>query len=215
MHPKIGRGGFLRRAGIGLLAPLSLSDAAAASTAGDARDVDPWRGRLRGSFKQVFDVPHHYDGAFLAYVKNYFDALEGPYGVPSEQISAVVGLRGSAVALALRDETWAKYPIGLHFGIFDATGRPAGSNRYLLGGSGAAVSREASVGTLQKRGAVFLVCNNTLRRLATDLRAKAGSDVVLKELRRSIVDGAYVVPAMVAALNRAQAYGCTYSVYVA
>jgi hypothetical protein len=71
---------------------------------------------------------------------------------------------------------------------------------------------EFGVDVLQKRGAVFILCNNVLRFVTRSLAARTGSTYadMRKELIAGLLPGVTVVPAMVAACGMAQQKGCTY-----
>ena len=70
----------------------------------------------------------------------------------------------------------------------------------------------ASIESLHKRGATFILCNNALQIFAGLLAQKRGLDagVVYQDLKANILPGVYLVPAMVVAINQAQKNGCSY-----
>ncbi len=71
-----------------------------------------------------------------------------------------------------------------------------------------------AVPALQRRGAIFLFCNNVLRFLSAQLARQRNEDVnaVRADLIASFLPGVVLVPAVVAAAAMAQERGCAYSV---
>jgi intracellular sulfur oxidation DsrE/DsrF family protein len=199
--------------GIGAVIAAAAQPANAVAGAVSVDGPDRWLEDIHAATRQFFDVSAHQNGAFLGYVHNYFTAFTEAYGVRATDIAAAVGLRGSAVALALGDDAWTQYSLGQQLGIYDLTSAgPMSSNRFVAGlGSGG-----ESIRGLQARGATFLACRNSLLGLSAALAAGSGADgdAVYADLRRSLLPGVFLVPAMVAAMNRAQVHGFTYAAYV-
>lgn len=69
----------------------------------------------------------------------------------------------------------------------------------------------ASIESLQKRGATFIVCDNALNIFAGLLGKARGLDAatVYQDLKASILPGVILVPAMVVAIEQAQRAGLT------
>jgi intracellular sulfur oxidation DsrE/DsrF family protein len=71
---------------------------------------------------------------------------------------------------------------------------------------------QASIESLQKRGATFILCNNSLG-LFADMVAKARglqTDAVMADFKANILPGVTLVPGMVVAIEQAQKRGLTY-----
>ena len=71
----------------------------------------------------------------------------------------------------------------------------------------------ASIEALQKRGVVFLVCNNALNFWIGQIASARGAEraAVDAELRANLLPGVVVVPAMVIAIEKAQQAGVAYN----
>jgi hypothetical protein len=113
---------------------------------------------------------------------------------------------------------WAKYKIGTALNLTDpATKAPLTRNWFNTYKQGDPVFFNgllagATIESLQKRGAVFIMCNNAFRlwvgRLAGMGLGKA--EEIEPEIRKNLLPGVVTVPAMVIAVNRAQKKGLTY-----
>jgi intracellular sulfur oxidation DsrE/DsrF family protein len=70
----------------------------------------------------------------------------------------------------------------------------------------------ASIESLQKRGATFIVCNNALTIFSGLLAQARGLDakVVYDDLRANILPNVELIPGMVVAIEQAQRAGLTY-----
>ena len=91
-----------------------------------------------------------------------------------------------------------------------STKMPALKNPVLSPG---ALSSDALLPALQARGALILLCNNSIIRISRTLSAGGyGSVEALRGelLRTYLLPGIIVVPAMVVAANRLQARGLSY-----
>jgi len=66
---------------------------------------------------------------------------------------------------------------------------------------------------LQKMGTTFLLCANALGAWCLELQAsgKGTADAIEKDLRANLVPGATIVPAIVIAIEKAQAAGIRYN----
>ena len=162
--------------------------------------------------KQIFDIPGHLNGGPLFYCNNYLRGLEAS-GIPAGDIQAVLGLHGSAIPLVLTDPLWAKYKLGEMFRINDPRTKAASvRNLWLVADDPAAPAAAWTIPALQARGVRLIVCNNNLRGVAGSLARQYGgtADDVRNELVAGLAPGVTVVPAMVAAVHRAQSKGCSY-----
>jgi len=66
---------------------------------------------------------------------------------------------------------------------------------------------------LQKMGTKFLLCNNAFGAWCLELQArqKGKADAIQKELAANVLPGVTIVPAMVIAIEKAQAAGIRYN----
>ena len=179
-----------------------------------------WLQGLNGTYKCLFDFPLHGGGLPQAHMRNFIRTHADAFGTAEADIDIVgtlyfVGPQSSQ-PLAFTDAMWEKYRLGEFMGLTDPrTDRPFIRNMFfrpqpddpLIGG--ATVSIEA----LQGRGATFLTCNNSLTGFASQL-ADAGrgeSDAIREDLLGNLLPGVVLVPAMVIAIERAQAAGFAYN----
>lgn len=195
-----------------LFRPRSLHAAAAMEETGPD---SAWLDTLKGKHRTTFDVETHKNGNALVQGKNFLDAWRDDYGVPENQINLVMGVRGTGIPIVLRDEVWAKYHIGEQYGITDpASKAPSVRNLYTHANlqQGGPVNIGQTVEALQKRGALFLVCRNTIAG-ATKKLVAAGfgtTEQVRSTLTAGMLPGVIIVPGMVIAFTEMQERGVAY-----
>ena len=175
--------------------------------------ADNWLKGLNGKHKQFFDFPAAGGGIPLVHMMNYYDTYNKAYGVSDRDIDAVGTFYGSTTFHAMNDAMWAKYRLGEFLEVNDASGKPATANPWrtapvVLGMTLA----PASIESLQKRGATFIVCNNALTIFSGLLAQARGLDakVVYDDLRANILPNVELIPGMVVAIEQAQRAGLTY-----
>lgn len=204
-HP---RRRFVGRAAAALAALTGFSTIASADTVTSSLDEsehDAWMKPLKGKHRQFFHSVAAQDTAMLM-ASNYLDAYSEAFKAKRDEVNAVVGVHGPALAIGFNDAAWAKYGMGKTANIIDpATKEPAVKNIFNTGGA-------LAVETLQKRGVVFLMCNTALRMRARGMAADRNEsyEQVYGDLSASRLPGVILVPAMVVAMNRAQEAGFTY-----
>jgi intracellular sulfur oxidation DsrE/DsrF family protein len=204
-HP---RRHFVGRAAAALAALTGFSTIARADTVSSSLDDsehDAWMKPLKGKHRQLFHSVTASDTAMLM-ASNYLDAYSDAFKAKHDEVNAVIGIHGPALAIGFNDAAWAKYAMGKSANIIDpATKEPATKNTFNAGGT-------LAVETLQKRGVVFLMCNTALRMRARGMAADRNEpyDQVYADLSASRLPGVILVPAMVVAINRAQEAGFTY-----
>jgi len=182
-----------------------------------ARGPEPvraeWLARLTGTHRQLFDAPVTNGGIPLVHILNYYDTYNKALGVPDKEVNAVLTFYGATTFYALSDAAWAKYRLGEFLDTRDGTGTPAAANPWrtnpqILG----MTLPQASIESLQKRGATFIVCNNALTIFSGLLAQARGleADAVYQDLKANILPGVTLVPGMVVAIEQAQRAGITY-----
>jgi len=186
-------------AGIPTVAHSSVSFGAAES------EHDAWMKPLKGKHRQIF---HGFAAAEapMLMAANFLDSYAEAFGNKSGEVNAVIGVHGPALTIGFTDAAWAKYAIGKSVSVTDSvTKEPAVRNIFRTGGP-------LSVETLQKRGVVFLMCNNALKIRSRALATERGEsfETVYEDLKASRIPGTVLVPALVIALNRAQEAGFSY-----
>ena len=175
--------------------------------------TDRWLERLDGKHRQFFDTPAPDRGIPLVHVMNYYDTYNKAYNVKDAEIDAVLTFYGATTFHGLTDAAWAKYRLGEFLDVKDASGQPATMNPWrsapnILG----MTLPQASIESLQRRGATMILCNNALQIFSGMLAAKRGLDpkVVYEDLKASILPGVELIPGMVVAVEQAQRAGLSY-----
>ena len=230
------RRGFIGRV-FGTAAALTLPmaglrSASAAQAQGGAQD--DWTTGVRGTHRCFFDFPRHMNGAGLLHIRNYLNTYATAYNVAPEQVGAVgtfYGMGGgSSISLAFNDAMWEKYELGDYTGLSDSAGRPyarnpfhrpTGDELHLLMQAMqtptipalAGVMPALGIESLQQMGTQFLICANALGGWCLELeaRGKGTAADLNEELRANMLPGVTIVPAMVIAIEEAQAAGIAYN----
>lgn len=174
---------------------------------------DAWIDGLRGRNRVIVDMPDFHDGLPPVHMLNYLNTYNSAYNVPDTDINQVGTFYGQTTLLAANDAMWAKYrigelldqraPDGSHW-----TRNPWRTEVHALGMTIAPASIEA----LQRRGTLFIACNNALGFFFGAIAQARGADraAVEADIRANLLPGVVVVPAMVIAIERAQARGLAY-----
>jgi len=214
-------------AAVGL--PLGVRTAAAQESG-----PDDWINDVKGTHRCLFDFPQHKNGVPQLHILNYLNTYNAAYKTTAGQVGAVGTLYGigpqSSIALGFNDAMWAKYGLGEYLSLKDAAGKPYTRNVFhrpmkedahllsqamqtpaipALGEALPAIGIES----LQKMGTKFLLCANAFGAWCLELeaRGKGKSADIQKELQANLVPGVTVVPAMVIAIEKAQAAGIRYN----
>ena len=175
---------------------------------------DAWLDALKGKHRQLFYFPAAGGGIPLVHILNYYETYNKAYGVADKDINAIGTFYGGVTFYGLNDAVWTKYRIGEFLETNDPkTGKPALINPWrtepvVLGMNLAS----ASIESLQKRGATFILCNNALT-IFSGMLAKARNlpaDQVYADLKANILPGVTLVPGMVVAIEKAQERGIAY-----
>jgi hypothetical protein len=187
--------------------------AAAPTASAPAAPGDQWLKGLTGKHRQLFDSPAPNGGIMLVHMMNYYDTWVRDYAAKDSEIDGVGTFYGTTTFYGVNDAMWAKYKLGEFLETNDAAGKPATANPWranptLLGMS----LPQASIESLQKRGATFIVCNNALGLFAGMLAKARGlnTDAVFADLKANILPGVELVPGMVVAIDQAHAAGLSY-----
>jgi intracellular sulfur oxidation DsrE/DsrF family protein len=208
----------------------SATPAAAAESAGP----DDWMKEVAGTHRTLFDFPQHKNAMPLLHILNYLNTYAAAYKTKPGEVGAVgtfysAGNQAS-IPLGFNDTIWAKYELGVYLGLKDANGKPYTRNVFnrptaddlhllmkaidsplipALAGAVPALGIES----LQKMGTKFIMCANALGIWCLELeaRGKGKAADIDKELRANLLPGVTIVPAMVIAIERAQAAGITYN----
>jgi intracellular sulfur oxidation DsrE/DsrF family protein len=233
-HSVLPRRGFLSRmvaASTALGLPLAGGRGVAEAAQPGAGD---WIKEVRGTHRCFFDCPQHLNGFGLVHILNYLGTYQSAYKSAPGEVGAVSSFYGigaaSSIALGFGDAAWAKYGLGEYLGLKDANGRPYTRNVFFspspadghllaqrVQAPNLPMMGEAIVGAgianLQKMGTKFLMCNNALQlwTLELEARGKGAAADIDKDLRANLLPGVTMVPAMVIAIEEAQAAGIRYN----
>ena len=208
--------------------------AARLRAAGRGSGPDEWLNEVKGAHRCLFDFPQHKNGVPQLHILNYLNTYAQVYKAPAGQVAAVGTFYGvgsqSSIALGANDAMWAKYGLGEYTGLKDSGGKPYVRNVLNRPEAGDAhlitqamqtppipALAEAlpamGIESLQKMGAKFLVCANALEAwcLELEVRGKGKAAEIEKDIRANLLPGVTVVPAMVIAIEKAQAAGIRYN----
>jgi len=208
------------------------ADAQAPAAAGNPADA--WIKEVKGTHRCLFDFPQHAGGAPLLHVLNYLNTYNEAYKSAPGSVGAVgtfysIGQR-SSISLGFNDAMWAKYGLGDYLGLKDKNGQPYTRNVYnnftgddahiLIGAFQTPAIPELlplvpalSIANLQKMGTKFILCANALGAWCLELQARGKGKAadIEKDLRANLLPGVTIVPAMVIAIEKAQAAGIKYN----
>jgi hypothetical protein len=187
---------------------------AAASTPTSVEPSSKWLKTLTAKHKQFFDSPAPAGGIGLVHIMNYYDTYNKAFNVKDGDIDAVLTFYGGTTFFGVNDAMWAKYKLGEFINENDpTTSKPATANPWrvepvILG----MTIPTASIESLHKRGATFILCNNALSIFSNLLAQKRGLDpkVVYADLKANILPEVQLVPGMVIAVEQAQRAGLSY-----
>ncbi|HPF62414.1 MAG: hypothetical protein KC544_07695 [Gemmatimonadetes bacterium] len=198
--------------GVALAGALSLTATRPVSTAGQPQH-DEWLRKLDGKHRMLFDAPVTNGGVPLVHMMNWYDTYNSAYGVKDADLDGVLTFYGMTTFHGLNDAMWAKYNLGAVVGETDADGNPATANPWRAAPRALGMTLpQASIETLQGRGATFLLCNNALTFFAGQVAQAHGLDpkAVYEEMKANILPGVTLVPGMVIAIDQAQEAGLSY-----
>jgi intracellular sulfur oxidation DsrE/DsrF family protein len=227
------RRGFLGRL-FGAAAIASLPLAVRRANAAPDASPDDWVRDVKGTHRCLFDFPQHRNGLPLLHILNYLSTYTTVYKAASGQVGAVGTFYGignqASIPLAFNDAMWEKYRLGDYTALKDAAGkpytrnvlaRPTKDDLHVLIQAIQSPTIPAladampgiGIENLQKMGARFLLCANALGGWSLELeaRGKGKAPEIEKELRANLLPGVTIVPAMVIAIEKAQAAGIRYN----
>ena len=201
---------------------MTLVGATSRRTAAEELPVGPeeqpgedWMRELTAPHRVAFDWSAHKNGKPLSQGKNYLDAWRDAFKTNEHDVNLFFGIHGDAIPVVLTDALWSRYKIGEQYEVTDGgTKAPAVRNVFTAGNaaSGGLVATEESVESLQKRGARFAVCRNTVAG-ATKKLAAAGlgtPDEIRSAILGGLLPGVILVPAMLVTLTQLQERGIRY-----
>jgi len=226
------RRSFLGRM-FGAIAAATFSGTAHAS-AGQESGPDDWMQEVKGTHRCLFDFPQHKSGMPQLHILNYLNTYSAAYKIAAGQAGAVGTFYGigqqASIPLAFNDAMWAKYGLGEYLSLKDAGGKPYTRNVFnrptkddahllMQAVQSPAIPALAEampaigIESLQKMGTKFLLCANAFGAWCLELeaRGKGKAPEIERDLRANLLPGVTVVPAMVIAIEKAQAAGIRYN----
>ncbi len=227
------RRGFLGRV-VGMAAAVGLPAIGVGQAEAQQAGPDSWMNEVKGRQRCLFDFPQHKNGLPLLHILNYLNTYATAYKAPAGQVGAVGTFYGigtqSSIPMAFNDAMWKKYALGDYTGLKESSGAPYVRNVFnsatkndlhlLMAVVQTPIIPEfaeampgIAIANLQKMGAKFLLCANALQAWCLELQArgKGKAPDLDKELRSNLLPGVTIVPAMVVAIQKAQAAGISYN----
>jgi len=206
----------------------------AAAQAPAASAAAPWLKEVKGTHRCLFDFPQHKNAFPLLHILNYINTYHEAFKAAPGTVGAVgtfYGLGGqSSIPLAFNDAAWQKYGLSEYTGLKDASGKPYARNplyrptkdelHLLMQAIGtptipalADAMPALGIESLQKMGTKFIICNNAYQGWCLELEARGKGKMadIDKDLKASLLPGVSFVPAMVIAIEQAQAAGIKYN----
>jgi intracellular sulfur oxidation DsrE/DsrF family protein len=225
---------FGRMFGAAAAVSLPMVDVASAGQGAAGAGPDAWISEVKGTHRTLFDFPKH--GYFFPqlHILNYINTYQQAYKAAPGTVGTVgtfygIG-NGSSISLAFNDTIWAKYALGEYLGLKDASGKaythnvfnkPTKADLHIVTTAlqtpnlppFADYMPLMGIESLQKMGTKFLLCNNALEAWTIELEARGKGKMpeILADLKANLLPGVTIVPAMVIAIEKAQAAGIKYN----
>jgi hypothetical protein len=165
--------------------------------------------------RQLYEATSFVPGV-LSSIKNSLNGLQFGFGYPAKEICIALAGHGPSAVYGYSEYLWSKYRIGEFFKLADTAGRPIRTNVYLDSHAPLdptvdpdderSMYQDASIAMLQRRGLIVLTCHTAVEEQARGLvqkgfaPAKMSSSEVAVDILTHLVDGALVVPSMVATI---------------
>ena len=173
--------------------------------------ADEWLSKIRGTYRQVFDVTGPSNTTAIMFALNFIDGVKESAKAPESDITAVVVFRYLATAMILNDAVWAKYKLGEVLAVTDPrTGAPATRNiahSSMIGRPGLTYEQLAAGGTV-----LIVACNHALNVISglAAPKASVSAEEAKKDFLAGVIPGVHLTSTGVYAVHRAQRAGCTY-----
>ena len=210
-HRRSFLGRIAASAGALIVGRWSAVSAEAAPLAAPGSMADEWVPKIKGTYRQVFDITGASNTTAIMFALNFIDGVKEATKAPDSEITAVVVFRYFATGMMFNDSVWAKYKLGEVAGVLDPrTNAPATRNiaqANLVGRPGLTYEKLAADGTV-----LFVACNHALNVISGIAAAKAGvsPEEAKKDFIAGLIPGVHLTPTGVYAVHRAQQAGCTY-----
>jgi len=205
--------GVLTVAGLLTTTIAATRDIAQAARTASTPTGDEWLDKLKGSHRELFDAPAPTGGIPLVHLMNFYDTYNKAYGVKDNDINGIVTFYGLTVFHGLNDAMWTKYRLGECLETLGEKTNKATINPWRTAPVALGMTLpQASIESMQKRGATFIICNNALTIFSGMLAQSRGlnPDSVYHDMKANILPGVTLVPGMVVAIQKAQDRGIAY-----
>ena len=175
---------------------------------------EAWLRRLTGRHRTMFDVEKHRNGHALTQAAAMLEVWHRDYRLDPPDVNLVLATRGTGIPIVLTDAVWARYRLGEQYEIAKSDKTPWDVNPFSAANvrPGGPVTAEQTVEALQRRGALFLACRNTIATASRRLSA-AGlgtPEEVQRTIEGGLLPGVVLVPAMLIAVTRMHEKGVSY-----
>lgn len=213
--PSSPRRGFLATiatgAGAVLLGRWSYAGAEVVSLPATAIVGDEWIAKIKGKYKQVFDITTSTNEFAGAFPLNFINSTKDATKTTDADITPVLVFRHFGMPLALNDAVWAKYKLGDMLGVKDPKTKAA-ATRNVYRDSIPLYAGETYDTLMTKHGVVIVACNLALTVISgmAAPRANVTADQAKKDFVAGLIPGVSLAASGVYAVNRAQQAGCTY-----
>jgi intracellular sulfur oxidation DsrE/DsrF family protein len=205
--------GLLTVAGLLTTTIAATRDIAEARRSAATPTGDEWLDKLKGSHRELFDAPTPAGGIPLVHLMNFYDTYNKAYGVKDSDVNGIVTFYGLTTFHGLNDAMWSKYRIGDFLETLGEKTNKATMNPWRTAPVALGMTLpQASIESMQKRGATFIICNNALTIFSGMLAQSRGlnADSVYTDMKANILPGVTLVPGMVVAIEKAQQHGISY-----
>jgi len=203
-------GGIAAGAGTLLLGRWSTARAEVASLGETPPIADEWVSRIKGKYKQVFDVTTANNAFGAAFPLNFINSTKEATSAPDSDITAVAVFRHFSMPLMLNDATWAKYKLGEILDLKDPKTNAHATRNFM---KDAIPLHNLSYAQLAAKPNVVLVACNLALTVISGMAApgaKVTPEVAKKEFEAGLLPGSHLAASGVYAVNRAQQAQCTY-----
>jgi len=205
-----------------ILASLGVGATVVAASAGTAgtEDTPHWRAtldpldawmELPGQHRFMFDsISPKGGGHALFFARNFFTANKEGYGLAPSALAVIIVLRAEATSIGYNDSIWKKY--GKELSKILELDKVHMANPYSATGNGAA-KRGVTFSDLAADGVHFAVCGMATKGLSGILakQTHGNAEDIHKEIAANLIPNGHLVPAGIAAVNRAQERGYAFA----
>jgi hypothetical protein len=203
-------GGIAASAATLVLGRWSTANAEVAGLLESSAMADEWIGKIKGQYRQVFDVTSANNAFGAAYPLNFINSTKEATKATDADITAVAVFRHFAMPMVLNDATWAKYKIGELVGVTDPnTNAPATRNIFK---DAIPLHNISYTQLIAKPNVIVVACNLALTVISGMAAPKAGvtPEQAKQEFTAGVLPGVALSASGVYAVNRAQQAQCTY-----